>query len=66
MNDNKVLGLRITLVYALVLLFGAAIAVKLFTIQLAEGDKWRAKAVNVATASWWACCARCCPLPWRR
>lgn len=50
MNDNKVLGLRITLVYALVLLFGAAIAVKLFTIQLAEGDKWRAKAVNVATA----------------
>lgn len=50
MNGEKVLRLRITLVYALLMLFGAAIAVKLFTIQLVEGDKWRAKAENVATA----------------
>lgn len=50
MNEQKILRLRITLVYALLMLFGAAIAVKLFSIQLVEGDKWRAKAVNVATA----------------
>jgi cell division protein FtsI (penicillin-binding protein 3) len=50
MNEEKILRLRITLVYAVLMLFGAAIAVKLFTIQIAEGDKWRAKAVNVATA----------------
>ncbi len=50
MNQEKVLRIRIALVYGALLLFGAAIAVKLFTIQLVEGDKWRAKAVNVATA----------------
>lgn len=50
MNDRKALRLRITLVYAVLLLFAAAIAVKLFTIQLLEGDKWRAKAQHVAVA----------------
>ncbi|MBX2983474.1 MAG: penicillin-binding protein [Flavobacteriales bacterium] len=50
MNEPEKLRLRITLVYAVLMLFGAAIAVKLFTIQIMEGDKWRAKAVNVATA----------------
>ncbi len=50
MNEQKILRLRITLVYAVLMLFGAAIAVKLFSIQLMEGDKWRAKAQHVATA----------------
>ena len=50
MNGEKVLRFRIALVYSVLVLFGGAIAVKLFTIQLAEGDTWRAKAVNVATA----------------
>jgi cell division protein FtsI (penicillin-binding protein 3) len=50
MNEQGPLRLRITVVYAVLMLFGAAIAVKLFSIQIMEGDKWRAKAVNVATA----------------
>ncbi len=50
MNEPEKLRLRIALVYAALMLFGVAIAVKLFTIQITEGDKWRAKAVNVATA----------------
>ncbi len=50
MNGEKVMRLRIALVYSVLVLFGGAIAVKLFTIQIAEGAKWRAKAENVATA----------------
>lgn len=50
MNEDKTLRLRIYLVWSVLVLFGGAIAVKLFVIQLAEGDKWRAQAVNVATA----------------
>ena len=50
MNDQRPYRLRAALVYGALMLFGAAIAVKLFTIQLAEGEKWRAKAENVATA----------------
>ena len=50
MNEEKGLRLRTTVVYGALLLFSTAIAVRLFTIQLVEGDKWRAKAVNVATA----------------
>ncbi|MCO6482253.1 MAG: transpeptidase family protein [Flavobacteriales bacterium] len=42
--------LRITLVYVGLMLFGAAIAAKLFAIQLTEGDQWRAKATNLVTA----------------
>lgn len=50
MTGEKIMRLRITLVYAALLLFSAGIAFRLFSIQLMEGDKWRAKAVNVATA----------------
>ncbi|MFZ1615855.1 MAG: penicillin-binding protein [Flavobacteriales bacterium] len=50
MNEEKGLRFRATIVYGTLLLFSTAIAVKLFTIQLVEGDKWRAKAVNVATS----------------
>ncbi|MFT3884884.1 MAG: penicillin-binding protein [Flavobacteriales bacterium] len=50
MNEQKTLRLRIYLVYSVLVLFAAAIAVKLFFIQLVEGDKWRAQAINVATA----------------
>lgn len=42
--------LRVGLVYGILVVFGMAIAVKLFTIQLTEGDKWREQANNVATA----------------
>src|SRR5690606_14423384 len=50
MNELDKRRPRITLVYALLMLFGAAIAVKLFSIQIMEGDKWRAQAVNVTSA----------------
>lgn len=49
MNEGKQLRARANMVYLLVVLFAVAIAVKLFTIQLVEGDKWRAKAEHVAT-----------------
>ena len=49
MNEEKGLRLRTTVVYGALLLFSTAIAVKLFTIQLVEGDKWRAKAEVVST-----------------
>lgn len=41
---------RALVVYAGLMLVGAAIGVKLFSIQLVEGDKWRAMGENVATA----------------
>ncbi len=50
MNDDRSVRIRSWSVYAALVLFGAAITVRLFTIQLAEGDKWRAQARNVATA----------------
>ncbi len=50
MNDNKQLRARANVVYLLVTLFALAIAVKLFTIQMVEGEKWLAKASTVATA----------------
>ncbi len=50
MNSTAPYRLRITVVYAVLILFGAAIAVKLFSIQLLEGEKWRARAAEVATA----------------
>lgn len=49
-SDQQPYRLRITLVYAVLLLFGAGIAVKLFSIQLLEGEQWRAKAQHVAMA----------------
>ncbi len=50
MNGQKQLRVRAMLVYVGVVVFAAAIAVRLFQIQLVEGDKWRAKAESVATA----------------
>jgi cell division protein FtsI (penicillin-binding protein 3) len=50
MNAPNGMHLRSTVTYGVLLLVGAAIAVKLFSIQLGEGDKWRQKAVNVAMA----------------
>lgn len=50
MNDNRQLRARANVVYLLVTLFALAIAVKLFTIQMVEGEKWLAKATTVATA----------------
>lgn len=50
MNEDRNVRLRSWSVYAALVLFGMAITVRLFTIQLAEGDKWRAQAVNLATA----------------
>ncbi len=50
MTEQKILRLRVGLVYGGLLVFAIAIIVKLFTIQLVEGDKWREQAINVATA----------------
>jgi cell division protein FtsI (penicillin-binding protein 3) len=49
MSDNRQLRARTNLVYLMMVLFAVAIAVKLFTIQLVEGDKWLARAETVAT-----------------
>ncbi|MBK9762203.1 MAG: hypothetical protein IPO87_02300 [Flavobacteriales bacterium] len=49
MMENKQLRARANMVYFSVVLFAMAIAVKLFTIQLVEGDKWRARAETVST-----------------
>ncbi|MBL7980643.1 MAG: transpeptidase family protein [Flavobacteriales bacterium] len=50
MSDRSQLRARANIVYLLMVLFACAIAVKMFTIQLVEGDKWRAKAEHVSTA----------------
>lgn len=47
--DTKQLRARANIIYLLMVVFAGAIAVKLFTIQLLEGDKWRAKAEQVST-----------------
>ncbi|MCU0320463.1 MAG: transpeptidase family protein [Flavobacteriales bacterium] len=47
--ETKQLRARANIIYLLMVVFAAAIAVKLFTIQLLEGDKWRAKAEQVST-----------------
>lgn len=47
--ENKQLRARANMVYFGIVLFAMAIAVKLFTIQLVEGDKWRARAETVST-----------------
>lgn len=49
MTDNKQFRARANMVYVAIVLFAIAIAVKLFTIQIAEGDKWLAKAGTVST-----------------
>lgn len=49
MTDNKQFRARANMVYVTIVLFAFAIAVKLFTIQIAEGEKWLAKAGTVST-----------------
>lgn len=50
MSADQQFKARVSLVYILVVAFALAIAVKLFHIQLVEGDKWIARANTVATA----------------
>ncbi|MCB0770660.1 MAG: transpeptidase family protein [Flavobacteriales bacterium] len=49
MTENKQLRARANVVYLTIVLFALAIAVKLFTIQLVEGEKWLARAETVST-----------------
>ncbi len=50
MSPEKVLRLRVGLVYGSLVVFAIAIAVRMFSIQIGEGDKWREMALNVATS----------------
>ncbi|HMZ50491.1 MAG TPA: penicillin-binding protein, partial [Flavobacteriales bacterium] len=50
MNRDKVIRLRATLIYGCLILFAIAIVVRMFSIQLVEGEKWRAMESTVATA----------------
>jgi cell division protein FtsI (penicillin-binding protein 3) len=50
MTEHKALRLRIGLIYGCLVVFAIAIAVRMFTIQIAEGEKWKKEAINVATA----------------
>lgn len=49
MTENKQFRARANMVYMGIVVFAVAIAVKLFTIQIAEGEKWLAKAETVST-----------------
>ncbi len=49
MTENKQFRARANMVYMAIVVFAFAIAVKLFTIQIAEGDKWLAKIEEVST-----------------
>ncbi len=49
MKENKHFRARANMVYVAIVLFALGIAIKLFTIQLAEGEKWLAKAGTVST-----------------
>ncbi|MFZ1687220.1 MAG: penicillin-binding protein [Flavobacteriales bacterium] len=48
-TDNKALKLRMWAVYAVLVLFALGIIVRLFTIQVVEGEEWRARAEVVTT-----------------
>ncbi len=50
MTEQRTQRLRINLIYGVLVAFAAAIAWKLFTIQLVEGDRWMARAEKVATS----------------
>lgn len=50
MSADQQFRTRVSVVYVVVVAFAVAIAVKLFHIQLVEGDKWLARASTVATA----------------
>ncbi|HOY27693.1 MAG TPA: penicillin-binding protein [Flavobacteriales bacterium] len=49
MTENKQFRARANMVYMAVVVFAIAIAVKLFTIQIVEGEEWLAKAETVST-----------------
>jgi cell division protein FtsI (penicillin-binding protein 3) len=49
MKENKHFRARANMVYVAIVLFALGIAIKLFTIQIAEGEKWLAKAGTVST-----------------
>lgn len=49
MTEDAQFRARVNMVYLALVGFALAIAVKLFTIQIAEGDKWLAKAETVST-----------------
>ena len=49
MNEHKQLRARANIIYLLLVMFALAIAVKLFVIQLVEGEKWAARAETVST-----------------
>lgn len=48
-DTTKQLRARANMVYIVMVLFALAISVRLFTIQIVEGEQWRAKAEHVAT-----------------
>lgn len=50
MSADQQFRTRVSVVYVLVVAFALAIGVKLFHIQLVEGDKWLARASTLATA----------------
>lgn len=49
MTDNRQLRARANVIYLSIVVFALAIAVKLFTIQIVEGDKWLAKRETIST-----------------
>ncbi|MBP6312389.1 MAG: transpeptidase family protein [Flavobacteriales bacterium] len=48
-DTTRQLRARANMVYIVMVLFALAISVRLFTIQIVEGEQWRAKAEHVAT-----------------
>lgn len=50
MTPERTIRLRIGLVYGCLVAFAVAIAAKMFTIQIAEKDKWEAERDQVATS----------------
>lgn len=50
MTEHKALRLRVGLIYGCLVVFAIAIAVRMFTIQIAEGDKWRKASIEIATS----------------
>ncbi|MCB9171203.1 MAG: transpeptidase family protein [Flavobacteriales bacterium] len=48
MSEHRGLRLRASLIYGAIILFALAIAIKLFTIQFVEGERWMARAQHLA------------------
>ncbi|MBL7963084.1 MAG: transpeptidase family protein [Flavobacteriales bacterium] len=49
-DPQRILRIRLLLVASAMVLFAAAIVVKLFVVQMADGGRWAARAEQVATA----------------